>query len=143
MIAPELRAWLDGLRHGHAVVVETSAGLHEGEVVERTASGRIRVRWSGGLDLFYGTDVELAGQRVGARASKAFARIRAAGPRLRPIHTADDLAAIALVAGTDPAALARALDRLPADPATGEHVDQHGHLVRLEPPDAAEKGGAP
>jgi len=30
-----------------------------------------------------------------------------------------------------------------ADPATGEHVDQHGHLVRLEPPDAAEKGGAP
>lgn len=30
-----------------------------------------------------------------------------------------------------------------ADPATGEHVDAHGHLVRLEPPDEAEKGGAP
>lgn len=41
-------------------------------------------------------------------------------------------------ASPEDAARAREL----ADPETGEHIDAHGHLVRLEPPDEPAKGGA-
>lgn len=130
-------SWLDTLMAGDSVAVDTVGARYLGQVIERTPSGRIRVRWPKGTTIFYGTNVVAAGELVGGRSSRTAARLERVG---REITVADDLAAIGLgradapitaarLAGVGSATLARIAELSKALRAELDQLEERGRTL--------------